>query len=796
MPPLLLSRWPAPSPWPPAPRTRKSARPAKPASSSPSGPRTGRAQETQGAGPGVPGPLDDPDPGRSSRPAEGGRRPHARPTGRAGTECGPRPEGRGRPLLHVPLAVQRAGAHAAGGPARRRARVHRARHDLGHSSRRRRRLPGDCRGGRRPAHLATPRRHARRSRPGCLSEDVREPDRDHRGGPAARCWRNARVHGRDRDPLVHRDVEEVDGGTREPVGRPGVPACAGHRTPGRQLRQAPGPVALDEVAGEGGLATPAGGSRLRVHPPRRAGDERHPPASAPVPRLLGEVPQAPRGGAAQRCRDGPLGARRPHGRRLRSRRARGAVTPDRRSVRAGAPADAARVVRRRRRTHAFLAARPSPGPRRVPRPRLPVPRAQRGRPRNGPGRGGGREARGRRVRGSGDRAGRGRRRAVLSPPLRSLGDRRGPRSTSTGETTVSSGPARRAAPLPCASSPAGAATPWTIRGAGVPTSGATTGRWTSSAAPERTCGTLPGSTPRRSGTRRGFEPRSFGHWSLGAPALGYAPDVLVYLGYGVTRTSWGFRTLPNKSEQTLRGALATGNDGRATGLCRDVPQAGHRPRLPARGLRVGPEALQLLRARQRQRTSGGPERLQDAPERLLLSSGDSLRGRSPLGGSRGPGSAVLPDARGPDDDRGRAGADRCRGLRAGGLPRLRVFRLPGEVRPGGERRRHGHFSALRGAPARGGRPRPGRRFRRAGGLGRSRRVRGSTARSPPTPEGRGATWPCGSAAGSCGAPTHGSTRHISEAPTTAATAAIASPATRLSTETPRCTRGLRRSRIA
>ncbi len=55
-----------------------------------------------------------------------------------------------------------------------------------------------------------------------------------------------------------------------------------------------------------------------------------------------------------------------------------------------------------------------------------------------------------------------------------------------------------------------------------------------------------------------IEPRSFGHWSLGAPALGYAPDVLVYLGYGVTRTSWGFRTLPNKSEQTLRGALATG----------------------------------------------------------------------------------------------------------------------------------------------------------------------------------------------------------------------------------------------
>ncbi len=56
-----------------------------------------------------------------------------------------------------------------------------------------------------------------------------------------------------------------------------------------------------------------------------------------------------------------------------------------------------------------------------------------------------------------------------------------------------------------------------------------------------------------------IEPRSYGQWSVGTPLFGYAPDVLVYLGYGVTRTAWGFRTEPSKSDQTLRGAIATGD---------------------------------------------------------------------------------------------------------------------------------------------------------------------------------------------------------------------------------------------
>jgi hypothetical protein len=55
-----------------------------------------------------------------------------------------------------------------------------------------------------------------------------------------------------------------------------------------------------------------------------------------------------------------------------------------------------------------------------------------------------------------------------------------------------------------------------------------------------------------------IEPRSYGQWSAPAPIFGYAPDVSVYLGFGFTRTAWGFRTEPSKSVQTLRGALATG----------------------------------------------------------------------------------------------------------------------------------------------------------------------------------------------------------------------------------------------
>jgi hypothetical protein len=81
-----------------------------------------------------------------------------------------------------------------------------------------------------------------------------------------------------------------------------------------------------------------------------------------------------------------------------------------------------------------------------------------------------------------------------------------------------------------------------------------------------------------------IEPRSYGQWSVPAPVFGYAPDVLVYLGYGFTRTAWGFRTEPAKSVQTLRGAVTTGD------LAGKVEYVGRFNR-PASGLGYGLSAF-------------------------------------------------------------------------------------------------------------------------------------------------------------------------------------------------------------
>jgi hypothetical protein len=55
-----------------------------------------------------------------------------------------------------------------------------------------------------------------------------------------------------------------------------------------------------------------------------------------------------------------------------------------------------------------------------------------------------------------------------------------------------------------------------------------------------------------------LEPRSYGHWTIGNTVLSYHPDVELILGYGFTRTTWGFRTQPALKIQSLRGAIATG----------------------------------------------------------------------------------------------------------------------------------------------------------------------------------------------------------------------------------------------
>jgi hypothetical protein len=55
-----------------------------------------------------------------------------------------------------------------------------------------------------------------------------------------------------------------------------------------------------------------------------------------------------------------------------------------------------------------------------------------------------------------------------------------------------------------------------------------------------------------------LEPRSFGHWTVPEAIVGWAADVNLLLGAGLTRTSWGFRETPYATLQTLRAAAATG----------------------------------------------------------------------------------------------------------------------------------------------------------------------------------------------------------------------------------------------
>ena len=55
-----------------------------------------------------------------------------------------------------------------------------------------------------------------------------------------------------------------------------------------------------------------------------------------------------------------------------------------------------------------------------------------------------------------------------------------------------------------------------------------------------------------------LEPRSYGHRTTGGAIFAYHPDVEFILGYGLTRTKWGFRTQPALRIQSLRGAISTG----------------------------------------------------------------------------------------------------------------------------------------------------------------------------------------------------------------------------------------------
>ncbi len=214
-----------------------------------------------------------------------------------------------------------------------------------------------------------------------------------------------------------------------------------------------------------------------------------------------------------------------------------------------------------------------------------------------------------------------------------------------------------------------------------------------------------------------IEPRSWGHWNVGVPSFGYAPDVLVYLGYGVSRTSWGFRTLPNKSEQTIQGAIATGK------MAGQVDYTGIFRR-PGTGLGY---TLQAYASGLKSYNYFGPGN--DSPQvkdRNVYKTRENVVFISPAlryeVGRRweayaGPEVRVLADADRPGDDCRLAGAARRGRLRAVRRSRGADLRLAGEALLRGEPGRHESVGVVRCGTPRERRPVRNGGVRRARGVG-------------------------------------------------------------------------------
>jgi hypothetical protein len=63
--------------------------------------------------------------------------------------------------------------------------------------------------------------------------------------------------------------------------------------------------------------------------------------------------------------------------------------------------------------------------------------------------------------------------------------------------------------------------------------------------------------PHPSEDRPWARPRSWGHWTVPHAFVSWVPDLDLVVEAGFTRTSWGFRHHPNKTEQTVGGAVAS-----------------------------------------------------------------------------------------------------------------------------------------------------------------------------------------------------------------------------------------------
>ena len=263
------------------------------------------------------------------------------------------------------------------------------------------------------------------------------------------------------------------------------------------------------------------------------------------------------GALLQLGRDGPVGAVRGEPGRLRGGRPRSPVALHRRGDRSRVAPDAGRVVRAARREPGGGPPRAARRPRRLRSARVPLLRQGRGRSghRSQRARHGG--APRRRLDRGRHRARRRRRSAVLPPPVRPVetdevriflhgGDDRVERTGPAGgpiAVRVIAGGGRDIVD----DSKSGGTDVW--RDAG--TLEVDRGRGT-----HVRDKVWPNPVPVKDAPW--IEPRSWGNWAVGLPVFGYAPDVNVYVGWGISRTSWGFRTLPSKSVQSIQGAISLG----------------------------------------------------------------------------------------------------------------------------------------------------------------------------------------------------------------------------------------------
>jgi hypothetical protein len=158
----------------------------------------------------LPGPLDDPGRAAGARPRDVRRRSDSGAGGGRGPEPGPGHARHRRSRVHLPLAAQAPGAHAAPGVARPLARGHRPGPGVRHAPRRGGHPRATGPGGGDTHHEPTPRRDAGLSRARRLPGSLRGPDRHDR---------RVRSPGREREPR-HRgsDGDHLDGG---PHGRAG-----------------------------------------------------------------------------------------------------------------------------------------------------------------------------------------------------------------------------------------------------------------------------------------------------------------------------------------------------------------------------------------------------------------------------------------------------------------------------------------------------------------------------------------------------------------------------------------------